>query len=115
MLYAFGVPVDILTLSLMLEQIYIAMRGGHKMSKNSLRAGIVCACGVAEAVSLKAIVRGAHGGSNPPHSVYPGSLLVVLFLFHRSPRFAWILAWHSLHREIRLFSSCVPPSARGLM
>ena len=74
MLYEFGVPVDILTLSLMLEQIYIAMRGGHKMSKNSLRAGIVCACGVAEAVSLKAIVRGAHGGSNPPHSVYPGSL-----------------------------------------
>ena len=92
MLYAFGVPVDILTLSLMLEQIYIAMRGGHKMSKNSLRAGIVCACGVAETVSLKTIVRGAHGGSNPPHSVYSGSLLVVLLLFHLSPRFAWILA-----------------------
>lgn len=33
MLYAFGVPIDILTLSLMLEQIYIAMRGGTKCLK----------------------------------------------------------------------------------
>lgn len=58
MLYAFGVPVDMLTLTLMVEQIFLAMEGGNKMSKNSLRAGIVCACGVAETVSLKTIVHG---------------------------------------------------------
>ena len=51
-LYALGVPIDILTLTLMIEQIGLALKGGVSMlSKNSYRV-VVCACGVARPVLL---------------------------------------------------------------
>jgi hypothetical protein len=53
MQYAFGVPVDILSLTLIVIQISIAMKGECAMIKNSFQAGIVCACGVAKTVLLK--------------------------------------------------------------
>ena len=51
-LYALGVPIDILTLTLMIEQIGLALKGGISMlSKNSYRV-VVCACGGARPVLL---------------------------------------------------------------